>query len=65
VSRGIIGISFLQAFLAGAGFLAAGIPAAGVLAFVTLLLGVVQPGPTVLFIPTGSLPMSGLGQKWT
>jgi predicted PurR-regulated permease PerM len=51
VSRGVIGISFLQAFLAGAGFLAAGIPAARVLAFVTLLLGIIQIGPSILFIP--------------
>ena len=51
VSRGVIGISFLQAFLAGAGFLAAGIPAASVLAFVTLFLGIIQIGPTILFIP--------------
>src|SRR5262249_60272241 len=51
VSRGVIGISLLQALLGGAGFLAAGIPAAGVLAFLALLLGVVQIGPTVLFLP--------------
>jgi predicted PurR-regulated permease PerM len=51
VSRGVIGISFLQAFLAGAGFLAAGIPGASVLAFLTLLLGIIQIGPTILFIP--------------
>ena len=31
VSRGVIGIAFLQAILAGAGFVAAGIPAPGVL----------------------------------
>ncbi len=51
VSRGVVGIALLQAFLAGAGFLAAGIPAAGVLAFVALLLGIVQIGPAILFIP--------------
>jgi predicted PurR-regulated permease PerM len=51
VSRGVIGISFLQAFLAGAGFLVAGIPGASVLAFLTLLLGIIQIGPTILFIP--------------
>jgi predicted PurR-regulated permease PerM len=51
VSRGIIGISLLQALLAGAGFLAAGIPAAGVLAFLALLLGIVQIGPAILFVP--------------
>jgi predicted PurR-regulated permease PerM len=51
VSRGVVGISILQALLAGAGFLVAGIPAAGVLAFVALLLGIVQIGPSLLFIP--------------
>lgn len=51
VSRGVIGVAFLQALLAGAGFLAAGIPAPGVLAFLALLLSVVQIGPTILFIP--------------
>jgi predicted PurR-regulated permease PerM len=51
VARGVIGIALLQALLAGAGFLAAGIPAAGVLAFVALLLGIVQIGPSILFLP--------------
>jgi predicted PurR-regulated permease PerM len=51
VSRGVVGVSFLQALLSGAGFLAAGVPAAGVLAFLALLLGIVQIGPTILFIP--------------
>jgi predicted PurR-regulated permease PerM len=41
----------LQACLAGAGFLAAGVPAAGVLAFFALLLGIIQFGPTILIIP--------------
>jgi predicted PurR-regulated permease PerM len=51
VSRGVVGIAFLQAILAGAGFVSAGIPAPGVLAFVALLLGIVQIGPTILFVP--------------
>ena len=51
VSRGVVGIALLQAILAGAGFLAAEIPAAGVLAFVALLLGIVQIGPAILFVP--------------
>jgi predicted PurR-regulated permease PerM len=51
VSRGVVGIAFLQAILAGAGFGAAGIPAPGVLAFVALLLGIVQIGPTILLVP--------------
>jgi predicted PurR-regulated permease PerM len=51
VSRGVIGIAFLQAVLAGAGFVAAGIPAPGILAFLALVLGIVQIGPTVLIVP--------------
>jgi predicted PurR-regulated permease PerM len=51
VSRGVVGVAFLQALLAGAGFLAVGIPVPGGLAFLALLLGIVQIGPTILFIP--------------
>jgi predicted PurR-regulated permease PerM len=51
VSRGVIGIALLQSLLAGAGFLAAGLPAAGFLAFLALLLGIIQIGPGVLLIP--------------
>jgi predicted PurR-regulated permease PerM len=51
VSRGVIGIALLQAFLAGAGFLAAGIPAASLFAFGALLLGILQIGPAILFVP--------------
>jgi predicted PurR-regulated permease PerM len=51
VSRGVIGIALLQAFLGGAGFLIAGVPAAGVFAFVALLLGILQIGPSILFVP--------------
>jgi predicted PurR-regulated permease PerM len=49
VSRGVLGIALLQALLAGAGFLAAGIPAAGVLTFIAVLLGILQIGPSILF----------------
>jgi predicted PurR-regulated permease PerM len=51
VSRGVVGIAVVQSFLAGMGFLAAGIPAAGFLTFVALVLGIIQIGPTILFIP--------------
>jgi predicted PurR-regulated permease PerM len=51
VSRGVVGIALLQSLLAGAGFVAAGIPAAGALAFAALLLGIVQIGPALLFLP--------------
>jgi predicted PurR-regulated permease PerM len=51
VSRGVIGIALLQAMLAGAGFLAAGVPAAGILAFVALVLGIIQIGAGILILP--------------
>jgi predicted PurR-regulated permease PerM len=51
VSRGVVGIAVVQSFLAGLGFLAAGIPAAGFLTFIALVLGIIQVGPTILFIP--------------
>lgn len=51
VSRGVIGISALQAFLAGIGFMAAGIPGATLLTSAVLILGIIQIGPSVVIIP--------------
>jgi len=51
VSRGIIGISALQALLAGIGLLAAGVPAAGLLSFLVLLLGIIQVGAWIVLVP--------------
>jgi predicted PurR-regulated permease PerM len=51
VSRGVIGIAILQAFLAGIGFVVAEIPGAGLFAFLVLLLGVAQIGCAILLIP--------------
>jgi predicted PurR-regulated permease PerM len=51
VSRGVVGIALVQSFLAGLGFLAAGIPAAGFLSFIALVLAIIQIGPAILFIP--------------
>jgi len=51
VAAGVIGVAFLQALLLGVGFLLAGLPAAGVLAFVALLLGIVQLPMLVLTLP--------------
>jgi len=51
VSRGVVGIALVQSFLAGLGFLVAGIPAAGFFSFIALVLGIIQIGPTILFIP--------------
>jgi predicted PurR-regulated permease PerM len=51
VSRGVIGIALVQSFLAGAGFLAAGVPAAGFLTLIALVLGIIQIGPAILLLP--------------
>ena len=51
ISRGVIGIAFLQALLAGIGFLIAGLPFAGLLSFLVLLLGIIQIGPAIIIIP--------------
>lgn len=51
ISRGVVGIALAQSFLAGLGFLAAGVPAAGFLSFIALVLAIVQIGPAILFIP--------------
>ena len=51
VSRGILGVALLQSILAGLGFLAAGVPAAGLWAFVCLLLSVIQIGIFPVTVP--------------
>jgi predicted PurR-regulated permease PerM len=51
VSRGVVGVALVQSFLAGLGFLAVGLPAAGFFAFLALLLAIVQIGPTILLLP--------------
>ncbi len=51
IARGVIGISVLQALLAGVGFMVAGIPQASLLTFAALILGIVQIGPSILIIP--------------
>jgi predicted PurR-regulated permease PerM len=51
VSRGVVGVALLQSFLAGLGLLVAGIPAAGFLTFLALVLGIVQIGPAIVLIP--------------
>ena len=50
VARGIIGVAFIQAALAGLGFLAAGVPLAGLWALIGLLLAIVQIGVTPVSI---------------
>jgi predicted PurR-regulated permease PerM len=51
VATGIIGVAFLQALLLGIGFILAGIPAAGVLGIIVLLLGIVQLPAAIVSLP--------------
>jgi len=51
VTRGILGVALIQATLAGLGFLAVGVPAAGLWALVALFLSVVQLGVFPVVIP--------------
>jgi len=52
VAQGILGVALIQTILAGIGFLAVGIPGAGVLAVMVLVLCIVQLGPGLILIPT-------------
>ena len=51
VSQGVIGISVLQALLAGFGLTVAGFPGASVMTSAVLILGIVQIGPSIIIIP--------------
>ncbi len=51
VSQGVIGIAIIQALLAGIGFKLAGIPIAGVLALLVLLLSIMQVGGAPVMVP--------------
>jgi predicted PurR-regulated permease PerM len=51
VSQGVIGVSLLQALLAGIGLMAVGVPGASLIAFGVLILGIIQIGPTVILLP--------------
>jgi predicted PurR-regulated permease PerM len=47
----VIGISVLQALLAGIGLMVAGIPQASLITFAVLILGIIQIGPTIVIVP--------------
>jgi predicted PurR-regulated permease PerM len=57
VANGVIGVAFIQALLLGVGFLMAGLPAAGVLAFLVLLIGIVQ-------LPAFIVSLPAIGYLW-
>jgi len=51
VSQGVIGIALFQAALLGLGMLVAGIPFAGAITFIALVLAILQIGPNPIMIP--------------
>jgi predicted PurR-regulated permease PerM len=52
VAQGVIGVALIQSLLAGVGLKLAGVPGAGLLAFVILILGILQLGSALVIIPT-------------
>ena len=52
VVKGILGVAFIQSLLAGIGFVVAGIPYAGVIALVCLILTIIQVGLTPVSLLT-------------
>jgi predicted PurR-regulated permease PerM len=59
VAVGVIGIAFIQAMLAGLGMMFAGVPAAGLLALVILVLGIAQLPPLLVLLPVMIYLFSG------
>ena len=51
VARGVLGVAVIQALLAGLGFMAAGVPGAGIWALLSLISAVVQVGVGPIVIP--------------
>ena len=51
VARGVLGVAVIQALLAGLGFMAAGIPGAGIWALLCLVAAIVQIGVGPIVIP--------------
>ncbi len=65
VAQGVIGIAFVQAILVGLALLLAGIPWAGVLAAITLVLSVAQVPALIIILPViGYIWSSGDYSSW-
>jgi predicted PurR-regulated permease PerM len=64
VAAGVVGVAVIQALLLGIGFLLAGIPAAGVLAMVTLIIGILQLPALLVSLPAIAY-LWGLGDAGT
>lgn len=55
VARGILGVAMIQAVLAGIGFLAVGVPGAGLWALVVMFLSIIQVGMLPIGVPVPML----------
>ena len=51
VANGVIGVAFVQAFLCGIGFFLVGIPGAGILSLLAMVLGVLQVPVLIVTLP--------------
>lgn len=51
VSQGVIGVSIIQALLAGIGLMMAHVPGASLIAILVMILGIVQIGPSLIIVP--------------
>ncbi|MGB0903828.1 MAG: AI-2E family transporter, partial [Mangrovicoccus sp.] len=51
VSRGIIGVALIQSLMAGVLMVAFGVPLAGPLSLICLILGIIQVGPGLVILP--------------
>jgi len=66
VTRGILGVAIIQGILAGLGFLVAGIPGAGLWAFVAMVLAVIQIGilpvtlPAIIYVFSTAEPLTAI-----
>jgi predicted PurR-regulated permease PerM len=61
VARGVLGVALIQSTLAGLAFLVVGIPGAGLLAVIALMLCIVQIGPALVLIPAAIYVFSARG----
>jgi predicted PurR-regulated permease PerM len=64
VALGVVGVAVIQAVLLGVGFLFAGIPAAGLLALIVLVIGILQLPALVITLPVVGY-LWGLGDQGT
>src|SRR5262249_55251213 len=51
VANGVIGVAFVQALLCGIGFFVLGIPGAGILSLIPMVLGVLQVPVVIVTLP--------------